>query len=94
MFFARNQSRRVFGGGAGSESGRDSPDPLPAAGPMACGGLWAMIVVDTSSSAVLIHVAHTWVAPRRRACGVCGGLWAMPEVDTNSSAVVIYVAHT
>ena len=33
-------------------------DPLPAAGPVACGGLWAMTAVDSSNSAV-IYVGHT-----------------------------------
>ena len=35
------------------------PDPRLAAGPVACGGLWAMTAVDSSSSAVK-YVAHTW----------------------------------
>ena len=41
-----------FGGGAGLGAGK-RPDPLPAAGPVACGGLWVMTAVDSSSSAVI-----------------------------------------
>ena len=37
---------------------RGGPDPLPVAGPVACGGLWAMAAVDSRTS-VGIYVAHT-----------------------------------
>lgn len=47
-----------FGIGAGSRS--LCSDPPPAAGPVTCGGLWAMTTVDSSSS-VVIYIAHTYI---------------------------------
>ena len=52
----------AFGGGAGS--GPLRPDPILAAGPVVCGGLWHVTAVDSSSSSssssALIRVADTW----------------------------------
>ena len=35
------------------------PDPPPSDGPVACGGLWAMTAVDSSSSSAVIYAART-----------------------------------
>ena len=47
-----------FNGVAGSGSGR--PDPFPTPGSVACGGLWVMTAVDSSSSAV-IYVRNPYI---------------------------------
>ena len=60
-------------------TGSGLPDRLPAAGAVACTGLWAMAAVDSSSSIAVTYVAHPYIGGEKYVycCGERGAAYIL-----------------
>ena len=83
--FCSQSSWRVLVAGRGAGWG--------AAGPVVCGGLWAMTAVDSSSSSsAMRYVAHTWCVGVGLCC--CGerGVACIYSTKQYSRSLLLYVS--